>query len=675
MKKIIAFILTLAMITATASTTLAAPADTSSGTNRFNLDAHSGSSNYECPSSQGGGYHMVNIFKGMVLDTLRVTPSAVPETIQGYPVICLNDAFASLADEFGKKGTVIVAPKIPKYVLSMNSTFQFAQIKTPPSIPDSVINMDSCFYGAKQMTTFPEIGNSVEIMKRSFFGCTSVSGAIILPSSVTNLEYAFFECTQLDDTPDISHLENLEMADDMFSGCSYMSGGTDLPDSGLKSMDSMFYGCKQLETPPSVIYSSVTDIASAFEGCNALSGTIDVRATLHTSQKNNYANAFKTAATRQNGEGLVLNYTAQNEAVIDDIIATKLITSNISKGVLLSDKVPETQPQVAIDYVGEKLTGFQVGNHLVNGIQVLATNNELALTDYMDSTIQIVKQGNGSTTENSTAQTLNVPARPIAPTINAVDATSANASDGQIQGVNDTMEYRVATADSWTPVASGTTIAGLVAGSYEVRIAQLNTNFSGHIGTVTIMTAGTTPDPLPDPDGGEQDGTPPIVPDIDTEGNLIITDGHGSQNVIIEGIVEPVNTIDVDVPLKLQFIIDEQRNIHYTTDAKVISRSPAPLNVYSASATVPTDAPKLVADTAFEDWNNLNISQSMDNIAISINNQNLMESNVSLGSIPSAFESVQNLPLVLSVLYGKQWINTSQMTFHYSMNLELALAS
>ena len=192
-----------------------------------------------------------------------------------------------------------------------------------------------------------------------------------------------------------------------------------------------------------------------------------------------------------------------------------------------------------------------------------------------------------------------------------------------------------------------------------------------------VLLPAELPPITPDPpiEDSEVEGTPPVVPDIDTTGGIIITDGKGKQDIIIEGIVEPINTIDIDVPLKLQFIIDADRNIHYTTNAKVISRSPAPLNIYAASVTVPTNAPILVSDNAFEDWNNLNVSQTANNIAISINNKNLAENNVILGGIGSGFDGAKNLPLNLSVLYGKQWVNTNQRIFNYSMNLEIGLAN
>ena len=69
------------------------------------------------------------------------------------------------------------------------------------------------------------------------------------------------------------------------------------------------------------------------------------------------------------------------------------------------------------------------------------------------------------------------------------------------------------------------------------------------------------------------------------------------------------------------------------------------------------------------------MDRSMNNIAISINDQNLLMKKIKLGGIGSAYEGAKNLPLILSILYGKQWINTKPMKFNYAMNLEIALAN
>ena len=493
MKKLTAIVLSMTMCMTTSTTAYAEVTTKASdrvviGTNTYTLNTHS--TDYTCLA--GEGYHLSTPYKHNASPNSKVTPSEVPETIEGYPVICLHQSFASISKD-GYYGSVISAPVVPKFVKDMSYAYKWSQIKTPPIIPDNVTTLELAFYGSRQMTSFPQIGNSVETMESTFQDCSSARGNVTVPSSVQNMRNTFVGCGLLSEIVDISHLDNLKEATYTFSGCRTAIGGTDIPDSGLKSITGMFQGCIKMTTPPSVIHESVTDISLLFEDCNNLSGTIDVRGAI----KDGYYNdAFKATATAPGCE-LILNYTTANEHVIDDIIATKLITSNIKKGVLLPNITP--------------------------------------------------------------------------------------------------------------------------------------------------------PEPTPDPDTGESDGTPPVVPDIDTAGDLPLADGTGHQEIMIEGIVEPINTIDIDVPLKLQFVIDEERNIHYTTNAKVISRSPAPLNVYSASVNTPPNAPELVANDAFADWNNLNVLESMNNIAISINDQNLLMKKIKLGGIDSAYErriliSIENIP-------------------------------
>lgn len=453
-----------------------------------------------------------------------VNPPAILEQLHGIPVTCIRAAFRK--PNYAQ--AINTSPVIPPYVTDISYGFSQATFATAPEIPDGVKNISCAFEACVYLTSFPKLPSELAEMSMAFAGCSNLTGSVEIPSTVTDIEAAFKDCTRLGAIPDISKLKNLTVLEQAFSTCKNAVGGTDLPNSGIDSIRYLFNECSKMTTPPSVIYDSVTDIANAFYNCSSLTGTIDLRATLSLDKPADYLNAFK-GASHVAGAELILNYTAQNEAVIDDIIAKKTIINNIKKGVLLPAVLPP-------------------------------------------------EGGDGSD------------------------------GDGE--------------------------------------------------------------------DGDSSGGTPPEIPPVTPpENSLPIVDGKGNQDVIIQGIVEPINTLDVDVPLNLQFIIDENRDIHYTKNAKVISRSPAPLTVSSKSVTLPQGAPKLVADDAFSDWNNLTIAQTRANIAISINGKNLSTAGIKLGDISSGYGTEASLPLNLSVLYGKQWNNTSQLIFDYSMNLELALAN
>lgn len=175
-------------------------------------------------------------------------------------------------------------------------------------------------------------------------------------------------------------------------------------------------------------------------------------------------------------------------------------------------------------------------------------------------------------------------------------------------------------------------------------------------------------------------------------------DMTGQGNLEVVGTVEPVTMIDVTLPINgLQFTINADRTITWV-DAEITSNSPAPLTISMLQAKVATltteeqstynvgGAPSLVADDAFEDWNNLTKAQSKANIAISVNGSNIStatsDAPVSLGDVESAYGEAadgsfeanpQTLALTGSALYGKAWDNTANMQYKYDTIIEFAM--
>lgn len=160
-------------------------------------------------------------------------------------------------------------------------------------------------------------------------------------------------------------------------------------------------------------------------------------------------------------------------------------------------------------------------------------------------------------------------------------------------------------------------------------------------------------------------------------------EGKGEGNVDIIGTVEPITTLNVDVPLSVNFVIKEDRTIEWA-EAEITSNCPAPLDVtiLNTEPAVLTpeeiengfiNAPTLVADDAFEDWDNLNRAQTKSNIAISINGFNLSVQNQLIGDLMSGFTEEQTLALEGSAFYGKAWANTENQLFKYNMILEFSM--
>jgi hypothetical protein len=86
------------------------------------------------------------------------------------------------------------------------------------------------------------------------------------------------------------------------------------------------------------------------------------------------------------------------------------------------------------------------------------------------SALSIVKKGNGTTTTDSAAQSLTIPARPAAPTGIAGGA-------GRITGTTTLMQYSANGTSGWLDCTATQTI--VTQGAYYVRVKQAGTNFAG----------------------------------------------------------------------------------------------------------------------------------------------------------------------------------------------------
>lgn len=119
------------------------------------------------------------------------------------------------------------------------------------------------------------------------------------------------------------------------------------------------------------------------------------------------------------------------------------VTSN--NVILTVQAVLEVEPKIGINYKEETLTGFDSnGSYAIDGTEVTPTNGALAVAGYMDKTISIVKQGDGVNSNDSTPQSLTIPARPT--TQPDVDTNY----EAEILTTTTDMEYRIGTG-AWKP--------------------------------------------------------------------------------------------------------------------------------------------------------------------------------------------------------------------------------
>lgn len=122
------------------------------------------------------------------------------------------------------------------------------------------------------------------------------------------------------------------------------------------------------------------------------------------------------------------------------------------------------------------------GGSTWNGI----TDTTMAITGVTASNdVKVYKPGNGITTSDSAVQTIDVTQAEPPTGVLAVDCTTSEQNDGQITGVDSTMEYKLSTASVWTDVP-GNSVTGLTNGAYEVRVKANGTALASTAVTVTI---------------------------------------------------------------------------------------------------------------------------------------------------------------------------------------------
>ncbi|MFD2334560.1 S-layer homology domain-containing protein [Cohnella sp. GCM10020058] len=199
------------------------------------------------------------------------------------------------------------------------------------------------------------------------------------------------------------------------------------------------------------------------------------------------------------------NVTVAADARPDDYTITATSTFDSSKKgtatiTVTAAMLLETKPEAEIGYTAEELTGLVAnGAYTVNGTAVTADGSGKVKIagSWIGLTVNIVKKGNGTTTTDSLAQTLSVPARPAAPTAGKTDESTINGSNGALTNVLPTMEYKTASASSWTNVA-GTSVTGLAPGTYNVRVKATSSSFVSAAQTVTISAFTATQESKPE---------------------------------------------------------------------------------------------------------------------------------------------------------------------------------
>jgi hypothetical protein len=144
----------------------------------------------------------------------------------------------------------------------------------------------------------------------------------------------------------------------------------------------------------------------------------------------------------------------------------------------------ENTPNASINYVDETLLSLVPGDYSFAYDPYTVSGTTYPIDeDWIGTNLSIIKKGSSPAKLDSPQQLLTIKARPAAP-------TTVVGGAGRITGTNGTMEYTAGV--NWIPI-TGTSVTGLAAGSYAVRIkAVAGTSFkSAEVPLTVTPTVGT----------------------------------------------------------------------------------------------------------------------------------------------------------------------------------------
>ena len=170
----------------------------------------------------------------------------------------------------------------------------------------------------------------------------------------------------------------------------------------------------------------------------------------------------------------------------------KFASESVTVTVSFADMTQERTPNVSINFKKEQLIGLTIGEeYLIDDTEVTLEKGEVfeLPEEWFDSTIYIVKAGDGINTTDSDAFELYIPPRPSAPAdVKTEDISAKGAKNGKLLNLKDTMEYRSEDVEEYTPVPNNRTqVTGLAAGIYYVRFKATDSSFCSEDVELIIM--------------------------------------------------------------------------------------------------------------------------------------------------------------------------------------------
>ena len=172
-------------------------------------------------------------------------------------------------------------------------------------------------------------------------------------------------------------------------------------------------------------------------------------------------------------------YAIWEDVPVDALTGTVSITGSLKYDETLTASVTDTNNTGTLSYQwrrnGEPISSATSSTYLVTEDDIGCTLSVVVTSSVETGSIVGTASGVIAKADG-----------PIAPTgITAVACTTEANNDGVLNGVTTEMEYKLSSDSVWTPI-TGTSLTGLLAGTYNIRYQETNTHEAGETANVVV---------------------------------------------------------------------------------------------------------------------------------------------------------------------------------------------
>jgi uncharacterized repeat protein (TIGR02543 family) len=311
-----------------------------------------------------------------------------------------------------------------------------------------------------------------------------------------------------------------------------------------------------------------------------------------------YENADAGTGKTVNITGISISYGTADSANYTYISAALSTTGAITNA-------PQDAPSVTIDYINETVSTTTAMEYSLNGTSgwTGCTLNMAIASGWFDSDVYFRLAAKDNYDAGDT-QTLAVPARPATPTATGTNETSSGQGDGSISGIDATMEYKLE-AGSWTDI-TGTSLTGLSAGTYAIRVKATGSSFRSLEQTV-VLAAGSQLTVTFDSNGGS------TISSQNVNYNALVTEpsnparagyafgGWFKEAALTTEWVFATDTVTVNITLYAQWTAEDQ-TLTFDGNGSTSGSMPDVVRATDTAANLPTNA-FIKAGHTFTGWN------------------------------------------------------------------------